>query len=334
MTSAPLPPRTLFLTASPDLTAEIRAALLKADLLIEDQDVFAPELVVCDNPSLARARVFKLRGSSIVSVLPDAAPATLRAALEAGADDFVLAPFEIGALRLRVRRVLHMRQLNEIARAAGYEVDESDSLLADLNERFNNFRPENASEQLELLDKLADVAEFRDDNNATTQRVALWAEELARRLGLDESHVALIRDAAPLHDVGKIGVAPSILLKNGALNDDERAQMQTHTAIGAQLLASDSSRLLQTAQIMALTHHERWDGNGYPHGLRGEEIPIEGRILAVVDVFDALTSERPHKKAWSRAAAIEEIQSNAGRSFDPHIVEVFLEFLGERTLAA
>lgn len=323
------PPRTLFLTVQPLLTDQIRAALLKADALIECEDDFSPELVVCDNPSLPRATPFKMRGASVVSVLPDARPATLRAALKAGADDFVLAPFEIGALRLRVRRVLEMRRLNQVARAAGYRVNEMESLLSDLNERFNRSGADSEIARLELLDTLADAAEFSDDSVAGAHRVADLAEKLAQVLGLSPEKVALIKGAAPLHDVGKIGVAPSILLKAGALNDKDWAQIKTHPVIGAELLASSDSKLLQTAQIIALTHHERWDGNGYPHGLKGEEIPLEGRILAVVDVFDALTSHRPHKEAWSRAESIAEIQNCAGRQFDPQVVAAFVELMGQ-----
>jgi putative two-component system response regulator len=140
---------------------------------------------------------------------------------------------------------------------------------------------------------------------------------------VDEEQVELIRRAAPLHDIGKIGIPDQVLLKPGRLNPEERDRMKTHTTIGGRLLSGSSFPILRTAQEIAQTHHERWNGEGYPHGLEGEDIPISGRIAAVADVFDALIHERPYKHAWPVTDAIREIETQAGRQFDPRIVAEF-----------
>jgi putative two-component system response regulator len=147
---------------------------------------------------------------------------------------------------------------------------------------------------------------------------------LAHDMGWPEHEVQLLHFAAPLHDVGKIGIPDSILRKQGRFTDVERKIMQRHAAIGADLLSGGHSEVIQLAERIAYTHHERWDGNGYPHGLSGKEIAIEGRILAVVDVFDALTHVRPYKHAWSLDDALTEIKNQRGGHFDPEIVDCFL----------
>ncbi|GAA5513157.1 hypothetical protein Dcar01_01883 [Deinococcus carri] len=184
--------------------------------------------------------------------------------------------------------------------------------------------------QLEVLERLARAAELRDDNTGEhVRRVARTAAGLARRLGLAEDEVRLIERAAPLHDVGKIGVPDAVLLKPGRLTPEEFRLVQAHTELGASLLAGDSSRLVSAACEIALTHHERWDGRGYPLGLAGEAIPLSGRIVAVADVLDALTSERPYKPAWTRAEALQEIRAQADAQFDPAVVAALEALLQE-----
>ncbi|SMB91654.1 PAS domain S-box protein [Deinococcus hopiensis] len=176
--------------------------------------------------------------------------------------------------------------------------------------------------QLEILERLARAAEHRDDDTGEhMHRVARMAADLARQLALPEEEAVLIERVAPLHDVGKIGLSDAILLKPGRLTPEEFSVVKAHTTIGANILAHGRSELIQAAQEIAMTHHERWDGNGYPQGLAAEAIPLRGRIVAVADVFDALTSDRPYKKAWSREDALGEIRAQAGRQFDPRIVE-------------
>jgi putative two-component system response regulator len=150
------------------------------------------------------------------------------------------------------------------------------------------------------------------------------AARLAVCMGLPASEVEILRRAAPLHDIGKIGIRDAVLLKPGPLDDDERAHIETHSRIGSELLAGSHVPILQAAQVIALHHHERWDGTGYPQGLRGIAIPLHARIVAVADGFDALTHQRPYKSAWPLEQALAEVQIQRERLFDPEIVDHFL----------
>ncbi|BCM89784.1 cyclic di-GMP phosphodiesterase response regulator RpfG [Abditibacteriota bacterium] len=205
------------------------------------------------------------------------------------------------------------------------DVTEREQAKQILEERVRERTRELSRSKIEILDRLARAAEFRDDDTGQhTQRVAHMAALLAKSLGLPAEQVALIKQAAPLHDVGKIAISDLTLLKPGKLTEEEFAQMKTHTTIGATLLCKGHSEAIQMAERIAISHHERWDGKGYPCQLAGEQIPLEGRILAVVDVFDALTHERPYKKAWTAAEAVAEIARQSGQQFDPRVVEAFL----------
>jgi putative two-component system response regulator len=180
--------------------------------------------------------------------------------------------------------------------------------------------------RLETLQRLALAAEYRDDGTQQhTERVARTSRAIAEHLGLPAAQTSLIYQAAPLHDVGKLAVPESILLKPGQLTLDEFEQVKSHTTTGGAILAGSSSQVLQTAEEIALTHHEWWNGRGYPAGLVGEEIPLSGRIVGLADVFDALTHERPYKDAWPVHQAVEEIRAHRGTQFDPKLVDVFLE---------
>ena len=181
----------------------------------------------------------------------------------------------------------------------------------------------------ETVLRLTAAAGYRDDNTwEHTQRVAAMAARLGRRVGLGDLQVELIRAAAPLHDVGKIAVPDSILLKPDRLTAEEFEVIKTHAAVGASILEGSVSPLVQTAQRIARAHHERWDGGGYPDALAGEAIPVEGRLVAVADVFDILVHERPYKEEWSVDDAAEEIRRNAGTQFDPDVVAAFDELGG------
>ncbi len=178
----------------------------------------------------------------------------------------------------------------------------------------------------ETLKSLALAAEYRDYDTAEhTQRVGARAAVLAARLGLSITSVGLIGQAAPLHDVGKIGIPDHILLKPSVLSQEEFGVMKEHTVLGSRLLARSDSEVLQLGESIALTHHERWDGNGYPAGLVGEEIPVTGRIVGVVDAFDAMTRERPYRSARSADEALAEIARGSGTQFDPRVAATFLE---------
>jgi PAS domain S-box-containing protein len=206
-----------------------------------------------------------------------------------------------------------------------HDVTEREQAKQLLEQRVEERAAELAHAQIEILKRLARAAEFRDDDTGEhTQRVARIATLLAQTLGIPAEQVTLITHAAPLHDVGKIAIADQILLKPGRLTEAEFATMKTHTTIGAALLSDGRSDVVQMAARIAAAHHERWDGTGYPHQLAGEQIPLEARILAIADVFDALTHARPYKHAWSVSEAVAEISRLNGTHFDPQIVEAFL----------
>ncbi len=198
---------------------------------------------------------------------------------------------------------------------------------------FNNFLDQKVKErtaevretQLEVIRRLGVASEYRDEDTGThIFRMSNYAAALARRIGFDDDSAETLLNAAPMHDVGKIGVPDRVLLKPGKLDEDEWEIMKAHTIMGANMLAGSRSKVIKLARKIALTHHERWDGRGYPQGLKHDEIPVEARLCCVADVFDALTSERPYKKAWTNDDALQEIVDSGGTHFDPDIVEEFI----------
>lgn len=179
--------------------------------------------------------------------------------------------------------------------------------------------------QLEVVRRLGRAAESRDYGTGMhITRMSRIAHLIARAARMDPDECELLLHAAPMHDIGKIGIPDAILLKPGPLDPDEWEEMKRHTTIGAELLAGSHSPVVQLGEVIALTHHERWDGSGYPHGVAGDATPLVGRICAIADVFDALISERPYKDAWDHQSAGNEISSQAGRQFDPELVDLFL----------
>jgi len=180
--------------------------------------------------------------------------------------------------------------------------------------------------QTKIINKLASAAEFKDQETSKhTKRVGLYSALLAEKYGLCRDDITKIELAAPMHDAGKIGIADKLLLKPHKLNDDEFEMMKTHAKLGHDLLFDEENEYLKTAALIALEHHEKWDGSGYPYGKKGEEISIYGRIVAIADVFDALISIRPYKAAWSFKKAHEHLKKNAGIHFDPKLIELFNE---------
>jgi putative two-component system response regulator len=229
-------------------------------------------------------------------------------ALAAGAKDFLTKPFDRIEVLLRIENLLHARLQHVV-----------------LENRVRERTQDLEASQLETLQRLALAAEYRDDDTGLhTRRVGYCSSRIADALSMSSRDVDSILHAAPLHDVGKIGISDTILLKPGKLTEEEFATMKRHTVIGARILSGSSSPWLRMAEEIAMTHHERWDGSGYI-GLVGEAIPLTGRIVAVADVFDALTHERPYKQAWPIDKALAEIEAQKGRQFDPQIVEAFLQ---------
>jgi putative two-component system response regulator len=282
---------------------------------------FDPDLVLLDlhMPTLdGVAIVEQLRAAAapqtylpVLMLTGDGSAASRRRALAAGATDFVAKPFEMDEVLLRIRNLLETRFLHR-------EISLQNQLL---ETRVRDRTAELQDAQLDTLERLAIAAEFRDDETGRhTERVGEIAAVLASRLGLADEEVFLIRRAAPLHDVGKIGIPDGILRKPGPLSPEEFTRMQDHTTIGAQILSGGRSRVVRLAEEIALTHHEHWNGMGYPRGLAGEAIPLAGRLVMVADVFDALSSDRIYRAAWPPERVLAYIEQYAGERFDPRIV--------------
>jgi putative two-component system response regulator len=230
-----------------------------------------------------------------------------------GGVDYITKPIRYPVVRARVRTHLALydqnRALESIVRERTVELTET---------------------RREILNRLGRAAEYRDNETGMhVTRVCRYSRIIALEYGLPEEEAELLFNAAPMHDVGKIGIPDQILLKAGKLDDDEWRVIRSHCEIGCKIIGDHPSKLLRTAAQVALTHHERWDGSGYPAGLMGRDIPVFSRILAIADVFDALTSTRPYKKAWPVDEAVAEIKRCDGAHFDPDVVRAFLQRIDE-----
>ncbi len=282
-----------------------------------------PDLILLDlhMPSPDGFEVMRLlapwlraRWLPVIVLTADTTRDAKKKALSGGAKDFLVKPLDAIEVLLRIENLLETRflhlELRRQALALEQQVYEQHEDLGDA--------------RLEMLQRLALASEYRDDDTGQhAQRVGRISGLVARVLGLDAEEVGLIRYAATLHDVGKIAVPDHVLLKPARLTQSELELMQTHVWAGAQMLANSRSPLLRVAEQIAQTHHEWWDGTGYLAGLRGQEIPLAGRIAAIADVFDALTHDRPYKGAVSIDEALVEIRALSGRQFDPGVVEAF-----------
>ena len=238
-----------------------------------------------------------------------------QAALEAGVIDFLVKPVRPRELRARCRNLLQLRQQSENIKQRAMSLEQR--LLSSMHEVEERER--------ETLSRLARAIEYRDSGtSAYLERMAHIAGLIAEQLGLPEDEVRAIEMAAPLHDMGKIAIPDSVLMKPGPLTEEETEVMRRHPRIGHELLSGSRNRFIQAGAIIALRHHERFDGSGYPNGLVGEEIPLEARIVAVADVFDALISVRPYKPAWTIDAALAYLYAQRGRLFDPACVDVLI----------
>ncbi len=252
----------------------------------------------------------------VIVLSADENPQHRQAVLVCGANDFLSKPFDDAEVRLRTKNLLKTRRYYlDVQRYEGH-----------LEQRIEERTEQLETSHIEMLTRLAKVAEYRDDESREhIWRVAKTSALLARAIGLPEEQVALIMRAARLHDVGKVAIPDGILYKPGKLTEAEFEVIKTHTGVGAEILSGGKSALMKLAETIALTHHERWDGTGYPQGLKGEEIPIAGRILAMADTFDALTHSQPHRKAFSLQEAVQEIQGQREKQFDPEVVDAFMQ---------
>lgn len=255
-----------------------------------------------------------LQNSPILMVTAAADKEVRYAALEAGATDFLTKPIDKNEFNPRVRNMLKLRA-SMIA-----ETQRADELAVEVRKATDEIHVR----ERETVMRLAKAAEFRDpETGSHILRMAHYSAIIATHLCLPSATVEQLLLAAPMHDVGKLGTPDHILLKPGRLTPEELETMRQHATIGYEILKNSSSPVLQLAAEIALTHHEKYDGTGYPHSLSGVEIPISGRIVAVADVFDALTSERPYKPAWDLIRAKEHILASSGGHFDPTCVQAF-----------
>jgi len=242
------------------------------------------------------------------------------AGFEAGSVDYITKPFQHEEVLARITTHLTIRNLQA-------EIKQQNALL---EQRVQERTKELEETRLQIIRSLGKAAEYRDNETGMhVVRIAKYVNVLTSALQLDPVQCDIMVCAAPMHDVGKIGIPDHILLKHGRLSPDEWEIMQTHTTIGEKILSGNHSELLKAAALLARTHHERWNGTGYPDGLKGEEIPLISRIVSVCDVFDALLSPRPYKEPWTAQATIDYILEENGKHFDPNIINVFEEKLPE-----
>lgn len=287
------------------------------DLLIVDYMMPAPD-------GLEFIRRFREKPANadipVLMITADHEKETRYKALESGANDFLTKPIDNAEFRARMRNMLALRRsqraLEDRAAWLAEKVAEATEAILD--------------REREMIVRLSRAAEFRDpETGAHIQRMSNYSRLIAEQMGLSSVDQEVILRAAPMHDVGKIAIPDHILLKPGRLDPDELVIMRTHAEKGYEILRGSKSDLLDIAALIAWTHHEKWDGSGYPRGLKGEEIPLFGRIVAVADVFDALTTERPYKQAWEIERACAFLQEQTGTHFDPQCIEAFMTRLDD-----
>ena len=255
-------------------------------------------------------------------------------AVEAGANDFIVKPFDMMELKIRTHSMLVEKESREALKRYQAELEETVAKRTEALQHALQAKEEAQRKtylaQLETIERLALAAEHRDkETSFHIKRVSRYSHMIAIKLGLSPEECELILNATPMHDVGKIGIPDAILLKAGKLSHSEFEIMKKHTEIGAIILSGSSSDLLRAGEIIARSHHERWDGSGYPLGLSGEDIPLWGRITALADVFDALTSKRPYKDAYSNEMAVQIMKEAGGVFFDPRLLDIFMDNLTE-----
>lgn len=251
-------------------------------------------------------------------------------AYEVGINDFINKPVDHTELKLRLKWLLELKtaqdELRRSKQTLETTVERRTRELRHALEEVTKAQREIQAGHLDTIRRLTLAAEYKDHDTAGhIERIGRYSQVVGAAMHLSPGTVDLLLHATPMHDVGKLGIPDSILLKPGPLDDEERAIMNTHTTIGAQILSGSTSPVIQMGERVAMTHHEKWNGKGYPHGLPGAEIPIEARICSVVDFFDALTMDRPYRKAVPNDKVVGMILEEQGVSFDPDVVDIFIE---------
>ena len=298
--------------------------LVLLDIMMPGMDGFMVAKAIRDMPRFADL--------PIVMVTALSAKEDRLRAVEAGANDFVAKPIDSTELSVRMKSLLSMKGYHDEVK--GYQlhleqmVAEKTKALRGALTELEHARLATVRAHMETIHKLSAAAEYKDEDTAShIMRMSRYCAVIAEQAGLDEETVDLILNSSPMHDIGKMGIPDAILLKPGKLDDQEWEIMRRHTLMGANILGDSSSKYLETGAVIALSHHEKWDGSGYPQALAGEYIPLFGRICAVADVFDALTTKRPYKEALSNAEAIEIMTRGRGAHFDPTLFDLFLSAL-------
>ncbi len=255
-------------------------------------------------------------------------------AVEAGANDFIAKPVDKTELKVRTESLLRTKEAQDALKRHQVELEETvarrtESLRRALQDMAEAQRRTQQA-QLETIERLALAAELKDEDTALhIKRMSHYCHLFARKLKLSPQECEILLHASPMHDVGKIGIPDAVLLKPGKLDAAEWQIMRTHTEIGARILGGSASELLQAGETVARSHHEKWDGSGYPSGLSGEAIPLWGRIAAVADVFDALTSRRPYKEPFPTEKALQIMREGRSTHFDPSVLDVFFDNLDD-----
>ncbi len=296
--------------------------LVLLDIMMPGMDGYSVCRVIRNSPHHAETPVIFITALSSV--------ADRIKAVEAGANDFITKPIDKTEVLIRTSSLLQLKEYRDELARSKKELEETSRVRAEaLTVAVDNLRDMQESARLahlETIHCLSAAAEYRDkDTSQHILRMSRYCSLLARALGLPDQEVEIILHSSPMHDVGKIGIPDAILLKPKSLDDDEWKIMKEHSLIGHKILDGAMSELLIVGAQIALTHHERWDGAGYPRQLSGDQIPLYGRIAAVADVFDALTSARPYKEAFSNEKALDIIKAGRGTQFDPALVDLFLQ---------
>lgn len=259
-----------------------------------------------------------------------------RRALAAGINDFIQKPIDRDVLHLRSHWLLDLKRAHDRLNAYKADLERTVEMrtnaLREALEEMTEARRQIYKAHLDTIRRLTIAAEFKDEVTARhIERIGLYSRVIAEALDMSPGQVETLLHAAPLHDVGKLGIPDHVLLKPGKLDDSEWAVMRTHTTLGSEILAGSDSNVIQMGQTIARSHHERWDGTGYPQGLSGPDIPIEARICAVVDFFDALTMDRPYRRALGTDVVLGMMREASGSHFDPEVLDVFFTHLPKIT---
>ena len=285
------------------------------DLMMPVMDGYEATKEIKSDPKLSTIPLI------IISALSDKEAITK--GLKLGADEYITKPFDLVEFTLRIRNAVKIGSYQHMLEDNQAHLEE---LVAQRTKELEKALREVKRSEIDIISILGKTAEFRDNETSLhTLRVGIMAEFLAKKLGWSEDQAALLRLAAPMHDIGKIGISDTILLKPGKLDDAEFEEMKKHAVIGHEILSKKETPLLKLSAEVALTHHEKYDGSGYPKGLQADEIAQSGAIVALVDVFDALRSKRPYKEPFSIEKSLSIINEGSGTHFHPNIVKIFTE---------